>query len=325
MALTNIDVLRTLSDPILKQIDFTLDSIHVRGEAYEKIYELVNDEQILVVEGKDPNKATYNPGTDTIETQNAPSPPDLLNRSMLVHEATHAIKDMEHVTVTALGNEAAAYIAQATYLLLSNPQFQLPPGNNHLRLAIKLAKKFKLDTAPGSGIRIKYDDIVELVKVLNSHKAYQQDRARLSVANGISPKAPKHLRVPSTGDPPKGKGQFHPMSAYKVPTDALFEFNKSDIKLAVPALEEAAAYIREFMGPGHRVYITGHTDSVGGPVYNKGLSQRRAAAVAKWLIDNGHVDAARVVTGGEGEEKPIATNNTPDGRARNRRVEILIM
>ena len=54
MALTDIDVLRTLSDPILKQIDFTLDSMHVRGEAYEKIYELVKDEQILVVEGKDP-------------------------------------------------------------------------------------------------------------------------------------------------------------------------------------------------------------------------------------------------------------------------------
>ena len=62
MALTEIDVLRTLSDPVLKQIDFHLDSMHIRGEAYKKIYDLIDDEQILVVEGKDPNKATYNPG-----------------------------------------------------------------------------------------------------------------------------------------------------------------------------------------------------------------------------------------------------------------------
>ena len=326
MALTDIDVLRTLSDPVLKRIDFTLDSIHVRGEAYQKIYELIRDEQILVVTGKNPNKATYHPGTDTIETQNAPSPPDLFNRSILVHEATHAIKDMEHVTVTALGNESAAYVAQATYLLLSNPQPHIPPGYDHVKLAIKLAKRFKLDTSPGSGIHIKFDDIVELVKRLSTHEAYKQDRARLSTANGISGKARKYLGIPTTTDPIKVKEQFHPMAAYKVPTDALFEFNKHDIKpIAEPALEEAAAYIAEFMGRSHRVYITGHTDNIGGPVYNKGLSQRRADAVAKWLIDKKKVDPARVVTGGDGEEKPIAPNNTSGGRPRNRRVEILIM
>jgi outer membrane protein OmpA-like peptidoglycan-associated protein len=326
MPLTEIDVLRTLSDPVLKQIDFHLDSMHIRGEAYQKIYELIDDEQILVVEGKDPNRATYDPGADTITTQNAPTPPDAFARSLLVHEATHAIKDMEHVTITALGNEAAAYIAQATYLLLSAATAQVPPGNDHIRTAIRLAKKFNLDTAPGAGIRIKYDDIIDLVRKLNKNKAYQQDQARLSTANGISKKPRKRIRISGSDEPAKNKGQFHPMSGYKVPTDALFDFNKHDIKSsAIPALEEAAAYIAEFMGPGHKVYITGHTDNVGGPVYNDGLSNRRAAAVAKWLVDNKKVDAARVVTGGDGEEKPIAPNNTPDGRARNRRVEILIM
>jgi outer membrane protein OmpA-like peptidoglycan-associated protein len=326
MALTEIDVLRTLSDPLLKQIDFHLDSMHIRGEAYQKIYELIDDEQILVVEGKDPNLAVYNPSTDTITTQNAPTPPDAFARSVLVHEATHAIKDMEHVTITALGNEAAAYIAQATYLLLSAGSAQVPPGNAHIRTAIRLAKKFKLDTAPGAGIRIKYDDVIDLVRILNKNKAYQQDQARLSVANGISKKTRKRIRLPGSDEPVKNKGQFSPMSAYKVPNDALFDFNKHDIKpFAEPALKEAAAYIAEFMGPGHRVYITGHTDNVGGPVFNEGLSQRRADAVAKWLIDNKHVDASRVTTHGAGEEKPIAPNNTPDGRARNRRVEILIM
>ena len=326
MALTEIDVLRTLSDPVLKQIDFHLDSMHIRGEAYKKIYDLIDDEQILVEVGSNPNRAVYNPGTDTITTQNAPSPPDAFARSVLVHEATHAIKDMEHVTITALGNEAAAYIAQATYLLLSAGTAQVPPGNDHIQTAIRLAKRFKLDTAPGVGRKIKYDEVIELIRVLNKNKAYQQDQARLSGANGISKKPRKRIRLSGSDEPVKTKGQFHPMAAYKVPTDALFEFNKHDIKpIAEPALEEAAAYIAEFMGPSHRVYITGHTDNIGGPVYNKGLSQRRADAVAKWLIDKKKVDRARVVTGGDGEEKPIAPNNTPDGRARNRRVEILIM
>jgi outer membrane protein OmpA-like peptidoglycan-associated protein len=324
MPLSEYDVLKTLGDPVLQRIDFSMDSMHVRGEAYQKIYDLIKDEQILVVEGKNPDKASYNADTDTIETQNTPSPPDLFNRSILVHECTHAIKDMERVTVTALGNEATAYLAQAVYLLLSDPQVQVPPGYGHVELAIKLARKFGLDTSPGNGIRVKYDDIIDLVRRLNSNAAYRQDKARLSVANGISPKPSYKLPIPP--EPVTTDGQYSAMSAYKVPTDVLFEFNKHDIKPpAEPALQEAATYIKEFMGPGSRVWITGHTDNVGGSTYNKGLSKRRADAVAKWLIENKHVDATRVVTDGEGESKPIAPNTNPAGRAKNRRVEILIM
>ena len=96
-----------------------MDDFHIRVEAYETIRDLIEDEQILVVDGKDPNKSTYDPATDTIATRyGANSPAGLDDRAMLIHECTHAIKDMERVTITALGNEAAAYIAEATYLLL---------------------------------------------------------------------------------------------------------------------------------------------------------------------------------------------------------------
>jgi len=324
MALTEIDVLRTLSDPVLQKIDFFLDSMHVRGAAYQKIFDLIRDEQILVKVGKNPDRATYYPKTDTIETQEASSPPDLFNRSVLVHECTHAIKDMEHVTITSLGNEAAAYLAQAVYLLLSNAQPQIPAGYGQVELAIKLAKQFGLDTSPGTGIRLKYDDIIELVRRLNKSSAYHQEQSRLSIADGISPKP--SYRLPTATEPITPKVQYSAMSAYKAPTDALFDFNKHDVKpSAEPALEEAAAYVKEFLGPGMRVWITGHTDNIGGPGYNLGLSKRRAAAVAKWLIDKKYVDAARVITDGEGESKPIAPNTDPAGRAKNRRVEILIM
>ena len=197
MALGEIDVLKTLSDPLLQQMDFFVDSLHVRGSAYRKIFELIKDEQILVVEGTDPNEAHYDPQSDTIATQNVNPPPNLFNRSTLIHECTHAIKDMEHVTITALGNEAAAYLAQATYLLLSNPTEPIGPGWGVVKLAVTLAKGFNLDTDPGIQRRIKYDDIVPLVKRISQHPAYLKDQGRLSIADGISKKSRKYLDVPS--------------------------------------------------------------------------------------------------------------------------------
>ena len=75
--------------------------------------------------------------------------------------------------------------------------------------------------------------------------------------------------------------------------------------------------------PGSDLLILGHTDSVGTDDYNKRLSVRRADAAAEYLVGQG-VDRSRIATGGLGEEEPIAPNDTPDGRSRNRRVEVAI-
>ncbi|NVO22321.1 OmpA family protein [Donghicola sp. C2-DW-16] len=75
--------------------------------------------------------------------------------------------------------------------------------------------------------------------------------------------------------------------------------------------------------PDSRVQVIGHTDNVGDAGYNQDLSQRRASAVADVLFQNG-VAYNRVSTIGRGEDAPIATNLTPEGRAQNRRVEIII-
>ena len=71
------------------------------------------------------------------------------------------------------------------------------------------------------------------------------------------------------------------------------------------------------------VDINGHTDSTGSAGYNQGLSQRRASSVASYLIGRG-VDGRRLATNGFGDTRPIASNDTPDGRAQNRRVEIYL-
>ncbi|MEM1277941.1 MAG: OmpA family protein [Pseudomonadota bacterium] len=69
--------------------------------------------------------------------------------------------------------------------------------------------------------------------------------------------------------------------------------------------------------------VVGHTDSTGSEAYNLGLSERRAGSVANYLRSRG-VLPARVATYGQGELAPIATNETPEGRQQNRRVELKI-
>jgi OmpA-OmpF porin, OOP family len=72
-----------------------------------------------------------------------------------------------------------------------------------------------------------------------------------------------------------------------------------------------------------KVRIEGHTDNVGKPAFNKKLSQARADSVKAWLVKHG-IDKGRLTSQGFGQEKPIDTNDTPEGRQNNRRVEFHI-
>jgi outer membrane protein OmpA-like peptidoglycan-associated protein len=75
--------------------------------------------------------------------------------------------------------------------------------------------------------------------------------------------------------------------------------------------------------PETRIEVAGHTDSTGSAAYNQGLSERRAAAVAAVLRGEG-VRGDRIISYGLGETQPVATNLTAEGRAQNRRVDIII-
>jgi outer membrane protein OmpA-like peptidoglycan-associated protein len=111
--------------------------------------------------------------------------------------------------------------------------------------------------------------------------------------------------------------------------DVLFDFDKAEIKKeAEPSLQKVATVIRA--NPGASVAIDGHTDAKGADAYNQKLSEARAASVKQWLVTNAQLDAATIATRGLGRTKPIAPNAKPDGsddpqgRARNRRVEIAV-
>jgi outer membrane protein OmpA-like peptidoglycan-associated protein len=111
--------------------------------------------------------------------------------------------------------------------------------------------------------------------------------------------------------------------------DVLFDFDKADIKTeAEPSLQKVATVLEA--NPGAKVSIEGHTDGKGQDPYNQKLSEARAASVKQWLVTHAQVSAASVTTRGWGKTKPVAHNTKPDGsddpegRAKNRRVEIVV-
>lgn len=110
-----------------------------------------------------------------------------------------------------------------------------------------------------------------------------------------------------------------------IPLMVYFDFNKADIRLpeSKEALEGAARIMKD--NPDIRVEIQGHTDNVGTAAYNLRLSERRAASVVKHLVENYGIAADRLTAIGYGLTRPIADNSTEDGRARNRRVEFIVL
>ena len=101
-----------------------------------------------------------------------------------------------------------------------------------------------------------------------------------------------------------------------------FAFNKADITAEGKAKLDAAATT---LGaePTVKLSVEGHTDAVGSVPYNQALSERRAKSVVAYLVSKG-VDGARLTPVGYGKTKPVATNDTAEGRAQNRRVDLVV-
>ena len=107
-----------------------------------------------------------------------------------------------------------------------------------------------------------------------------------------------------------------------LPEGILFDFDSAAIRASLQGDLRALAFnLNQY--PDTLVIVEGHTDNTGSASYNEDLSARRARAVAGVLFEAG-VSSARVTAIGRGEDEPIATNLTPQGRALNRRVEVII-
>nr|WP_024965263.1 OmpA family protein [Pantoea sp. IMH] len=147
---------------------------------------------------------------------------------------------------------------------------------------------------------------------------YQGERLRMPLLDAIRSYVPP---------PPPPKPQPKPKPVAKIvrlDSMSLFDSGKSVLKagstkMLVNSLVDIKAR------PGWLIVIAGHTDNTGNPRLNQTLSLERAGAVRDWMRDTGDVPESCFAVQGYGESRPIATNDTPEGRALNRRVEISLV
>ena len=132
--------------------------------------------------------------------------------------------------------------------------------------------------------------------------------------------------VPVVIDPVQAAADSLARIKAMMPKDLLiyFEFDDARFK-SDPTIDQHIAEIKEWMEkyPGCVLYVRGHTDLVGTPEFNDKLGLERAEAVTAYLVEKG-LPAMRIATESDGENSPAADYLTPEGRAKNRRTEVII-
>ncbi|UVE18852.1 OmpA family protein [Pseudomonas sp. LS44] len=142
------------------------------------------------------------------------------------------------------------------------------------------------------------------------------------------PGTPPNTPVDANGCPPVVETVVEEVVVVQEETivvrDLLFGFDSAKLTPADKAKLDTVASRLKSEAPDARLTVTGHTDSVGSDAYNQKLSERRAQSVTDYLVSSGVSQASILGVQGAGESQPVADNSTEDGRAQNRRVEILI-
>ncbi|RXW27806.1 OmpA family protein [Enterobacter ludwigii] len=143
---------------------------------------------------------------------------------------------------------------------------------------------------------------------------YPGDRLWLSVQQAIDTYVP-----PPPPPKPKVVPKIVRLDSMSLFDSGKFELKSGSTKLLVNSLVGIKAK------PGWLIVVSGHTDNTGNPQLNQTLSLKRAEAVRDWMRDTGDVPESCFAVQGYGESRPVATNDTPEGRALNRRVEISLV
>ena len=168
MPLNEGDVLNTLSDTVTTSMNFWVGAVHISGKGYGVIRDHIRAGNILVVPGSS-NLAFYDIKTDILTTQAGNSPATMDQRSLLLHECTHALVDVftNGSKVTRHIDELAAYLAQFAYKLRSNPAWALgsndgSPWPTFFSDVLALNKRFGFDTVAGNGGKVGVADLEPL-------------------------------------------------------------------------------------------------------------------------------------------------------------------
>ncbi|POT60156.1 cell envelope biogenesis protein OmpA [Citrobacter amalonaticus] len=153
-------------------------------------------------------------------------------------------------------------------------------------------------------------------------------RYRLGLYQGLRLVPPVEAAIsdwaPPPPPPPVIKKIIQGPKTIRLDSMSLFDSGKSDLKAGSTKM-----LVTSLVGikakPGWLIVVSGHTDNTGNPKLNQTLSLKRAEAVRDWMRDTGDVPESCFAVQGYGESRPVAANDTPEGRALNRRVEISLV
>jgi outer membrane protein OmpA-like peptidoglycan-associated protein len=145
------------------------------------------------------------------------------------------------------------------------------------------------------------------------------------LARSLFGQTPSDMRTrgigPAQQQTPKPTGNTDKQA---VALNVFFEFNSDKILQGYYGdLEKLGKVLTAPQHSLYRIQVEGYTDSVGSDSYNQLLSQRRAESVKRYLVQNFRIPADRLVVKGLGKSNPIASNDTAEGRDKNRRVEVV--
>jgi outer membrane protein OmpA-like peptidoglycan-associated protein len=196
--------------------------------------------------------------------------------------------------------------------------------NNHALLERIGAALERYSSTPSSHVDTKRDALQALTDERDALDRYSRTAVPLRLSFGMyrgAPLLPVLNHAIASYRPPSAR----PFSSVvTLDSMSLFESGRATLRrdttrAMVSALELIQAH------PHNRILIAGHTDNVGNDNGNLKLSIARASAVRDWLIDASGMDVTQFAIQGYGDTRPIASNDTPEGRAKNRRVEITLV
>lgn len=163
--------------------------------------------------------------------------------------------------------------------------------------------------------------------------AYAQQEGQFTDFRGRSDYTVEELGkalFPDAGSEPRTRGigpqrpQEAPPEGSAVALNVLFEFNSDKVLPEYyPDIEKLGKALTLPQYADYRVRIEGHTDNVGSDRYNQLLSQKRAESVKRYLVQHFQLEPERLSITGYGKSNPITTNDTPEGRSKNRRVQVV--
>jgi outer membrane protein OmpA-like peptidoglycan-associated protein len=175
--------------------------------------------------------------------------------------------------------------------------------------------------APGSSVQVHEGGVT-----------VESEGGQVTVSDrGVSINSIPVVQLPEITAPGVEVHQDANHTVYNLQSDILFDFDRADLRPgATRTLRQVADSLKR-RHAGAVLLIEGHTDSKGSDEYNLKLSLRRAETVRRWLAQQGKIPADRLQVRGYGETRPVAPNARPDGsddpqgRQRNRRVEITVV